>query len=239
MNCIPYRFKLDCSNCQRTGNQLGKMTRFINVLLIVLALVGMTRLLRERQTLSELKRRHAPLAATYGVLEVTDPSKYVVQRLETGDPQHFLWRCYFPARLQIKEMISIGPGSQSSGSSYHLTAGQSLTRCRFDFRSGGVSVHNMDRGGGGRVSISSGEIAKLMKEHWEELEIEVLASDGAVELPIDQALPFLTVRIPKQLIAELPEHLQKQYSTGPLFQMLYGTEEAVEALQERQAGSSP
>lgn len=214
------------------------MPRIINILLSVIALAGLMMLVRQRQTFSALKEQHDRLAAKYGVLEVKDPSKYAIERLETADLNHFLWRCYFPASLQIKEVVSIGPGARSMGSSYRSQSSEFLMRCRFQFEDEQISVHYIERGGAGRMSFRS-DLVPFLKEHWDELEFEALASDGAVELATDQPLPFLTIRIPDHLISELPKHLQNQFSSGVLFEMLYGTAEAVDPILQQRAGISP
>jgi hypothetical protein len=212
------------------------MTRIINCLLLVSALAGLVMLVRQRQTLEVVREKHDRLAAKYGVLDVKDPSKYLITRIDTGDPSHFLWRCYYPANLQVQEVIALGRGGRSTGSTFHLDAGESLQRCRFEFQEENVLVHYMDRGGGGLIGFAPKELVALLKEHWEELQIDVLASDGTIELPIDQALPFLTIRVPPDLLPELPPQLRDRYATGYVFQMMYGTEEA---LEEKQVGNAP
>jgi hypothetical protein len=215
------------------------MTRIINCLVLVSALAGFVMLVRQRQTLEVVREEHDRLAAKYGVLDVKDPSKYLITQIDTGDPNHFLWRCYYPAKLRVKEVIALGQGGRTTGSTFRLDAGESLQRCRFEFQEEHALMHYMDRGGGGRMSFAPKELVAMLKEHWDELQIDVLASEGTIELPIDQALPFLTIRIPPELLAELPPQLRDRYATGYVFQMLYGTEEAVAAVEEKQVGNAP
>lgn len=213
------------------------MTRIINTLLIVVALAGLAKLSHQRQEFHYLKKRHDRLADKYGVLDVQDSSKYIVRRLETADPKHFLWRCYFPAGLNVTEVVSMRGGMQSSGSTFRRDASEFLQRCRFKFGDSGISVHYMERGGGGRFDFNA-PIALFLKEHWDELEFEVLAEDGdTIEIPTDQALSFLTIRIPRPLIAELPKNLREEYASGIVFQMLYGTDEAIAALKKKPEGA--
>lgn len=215
------------------------MRNVFRVLLFVLALVGLILLIRQRQVLSEVKIRHERLTAKYGVLEIQDPDKYVIKKLETDDPDHFLWRCYFPAGMTIKEVVSQGSGGLASGSSFRRDASEALVRCRFEFEEEWAMVDYMDRAGGGRMSFASGDLLPFVREHWGEMEFDAIADQGSVELATDQPLPFLTIRLPGHLVSELPEHLQERYASGVIFQMLYGTEQAVTEYQQQQSGAVP
>ena len=58
-------------------------------------------MLRQRNVLADLQAEYQPLAAQFGAIPVVDPKKYLVTRVETDDPMHFLWRVYYPADVKV------------------------------------------------------------------------------------------------------------------------------------------
>ncbi len=209
------------------------MTRFVNTILLLAIIAGIYVLLRDHDTLAEVRTRRDQLAAKYGELKVKDTDKYLITRIDTGDPAHFLWRCYYPEQLNVQERQSFGTGGRTSGSSTHSSAGEFLHRCRFSFDDQHLSAHVMDRGGGGRLGISDPILVAFMKDHWNELEFQVLAEQGTMEISTDEVLSFLTIRIPEHLLQQIQDfgssrYLQKRLSSGNLFEMQYGTQESFE-----------
>jgi hypothetical protein len=219
------------------------VTRFVNLLLLIAIVVGAVNLVRLRQQHAALDDEHRRLADRYGALDVKDPAKYLVTRIETGDPTHFLWRCYCPAGLRMEERCSLGSGMKSSGSSQFAEAGEHLYRCRIELGEEFLRVHTMDRGGGGLVGSGPASYVAFLKDHWDELDIESLAAEGTVELSTDEVLPFLTIRIPEHLRPELVRRTGKQFAQGTtiqtVVQMVYGTREAFQAFDARRSENSP
>ena len=219
------------------------MTRFVNLLLLLAIVAGAVNLVRLQQQYTALDAEHRQLADRYGALDVKDPAKYLVTRIETGDPTHFLWRCYCPAGLRIEERCSLGTGMKTSGSTQFADAGEYLYRCRIELGEESLKVHVMDRGGGGLFGSGPASYVAFLKDHWDELDIESLAAEGTVEISTDEVLPFLTIRIPEHLRAVLVSRTSKQFAQGKtihtVVQMVYGTKEAFQAFDAKRSENSP
>ena len=209
------------------------MTRFFNLLLIAATAVALVLLVDKRKELAEVRSEYKRLAADYGVLDVQDPSKYVVTRIDTGDPHHFLWRVYYPGNLRVEEYSGIGPGGSMGGSSMHSDSGEHLHRCRFEFEPRQISIHMLDRSGGGRMSLGDQRLTDFLSEHWDQLHFDALAESGPVSLATDKVLPLLIIRIPERLRDELVEQVGERkadrYLHEPLFESVYGTKTAMQA----------
>lgn len=219
------------------------MTRLINLLLVVVIIAGIVRLRRQQRELAEVTAEHGRLAAMYGALPVKDPSKYLITRIETGEPRHYLWRCYFPAITNLEKRAAFADGGKISGSYTSSDAREDLVRCRFELDTGVLTADLLGSGGGSRFGYGGKELSAFFFEHWDELDVELLAADGTVEVPTDQVLPFVTIRIPDALIEKLPERSRRWFSrdgaSSQLFYMLYGTKEAFAAYDRNQQSGSP
>jgi len=216
------------------------MTRILNAILLAIIVAGIYFLIRDHETLATVCARRDHLAARYGLLEIEDPEKYLVTRIDTGDPAHFLWRCYYPKQINVTERLEIGHNGSSQVIGRSSTvAGEFLHRCRFNFDQSRITVHVMGRRGGGRQQVANGEFAQFLKDHWEELEFDLLGQNGTVEVSTDEVLNFITIRIPQSLLADLKQsglhraHVKNLLSrSGVLFEMRYGTQKAFDILKE-------
>ena len=217
------------------------MARVFNVLFVVAILCGVVLLVNRTSKLNLLRAEHARLSAEFGVLDVKDPSKYLVTRIETDDPMHFLWRCYYPAGLKVNERCGFGMPN-SGGMTNYSNSGEYLHRVRFEMHEKRVRAHLADRGGGGSRSVPNAKLVQFLKEHWSELDVQVLAADGTVEIDTDRALEFLTIRIPKDLLPELEQRAGKRiadrYRDARFYQAIYGTPEAMVDYDQQQMEGS-
>ena len=213
------------------------MARTLNLLLVLAILCGVVLLVRRTGKLNVLRAEHTRLSAEFGALDVKNPSKYLITRVKTDDPMHFLWRCYYPAGLRVEERCSFGTPN-GGGSTNYSDAGEYIHRVRFSMAENRIRAHLADRGGGGSQSVSNAKLVMFLKEHWNELEINVLAADGTVEIETDRALEFLTIRIPKDLLPELEQRAGKRladrYRNVPFYQAIYGTPDAMADYDRRQ-----
>lgn len=205
------------------------MKRIVNVVLILATAAGLVQLVRGQIKLSHVQAEHQRLREKYGSLDVLDSDQYLVRRVETDDPMHFLWMVHYPSGLHIDKRFAIG-GSISSSSSMHASAGEFLLRCRFELSDHSLSVHQLGRGGSSRHNFNHQDVFPFVRDHWNELEFSVLAEQGTRQIHSDKLMPMLTVRIPESLHQELIEkvgaEIAKQYIDNPLIQLTYGTPQA-------------
>ncbi|TWU49101.1 hypothetical protein [Rubripirellula reticaptiva] len=205
------------------------MQRIINVLLLLVIVVGVVQLVRKQRNLTIVQAEHSRLAQPYGLLEVKDKSKFLIKRVKTDDPKHFLWHCYCPTNVELEERSGFGR-PKKCGSSTFVNDDTYLIRCRFDVRDGVLRAHIIERMGYGRRDFDRKPVLEFVNQHWNELELDVLATAADLTLDTTQVLNFLTIRIPESLrvdfTQQVGETLAKQYTEEPFFQMLYGTPEA-------------
>ena len=151
------------------------MTRFINIILMLITLAGVGMLLRQRSAHSTVRSEFDRLSKQYGVLDVANPDNYYVNFVETGDQF----------------------GSSTS-------------------------------------SISDEKVARFVEDHWGELDIDILATEGPVEIDRDKPVRLMTIRIPDDLLDEFVElmgpdsHYAKrpEWMERPILQVVFGTEQA-------------
>ena len=128
------------------------------------------------------------------------------------------------------------------GTTSFTNSGEYLHRIRFEMHEKRVRVHRAERGGGGSKSVPNAKLAQFLKEHWNKLDVQVLATDGSVEIDTDRALEFLTIRIPKDLLPELEQRAGKRiadrYRDAPFYQAIYGTPKAMADYDRQQAEGS-
>lgn len=213
------------------------ITRCINLLLLLLAAVGFLYTFRARSELRKVRGEHDLLAAQFGTLDVEDPEKYYVVRIDTGDPMHFAWRIYRPDKLQLKTRASsIGGGSNSW--SLSGPAGEEIFRIRFRIDERGMRVFSKRQGSSSTFGLGDPQTDGFLKKHWEELDIEVMGDGEAEEAATDQVLKLLSIRVPESLAAQANQEIGRQVFQMPpqpimIFRM--GTREAFQEADKKQS----
>ncbi len=211
------------------------MSRFINGIFVLAAIIGFGMLMRQRSVLAELRQEHDRLSDRFGVLDVKDPNKFYVLRLDTGDSKEFLWRVYRPTvnSMQYRETGIGGSSSGSNSSGLGMKAEDSIYRYRFIFQDDHVDIHRLTGTGNSRSGISPPVLTEFLKKHWDELDIQVL-EDG--EYDVDEPLRFLKLCVPEFLLDELKEDLQEKkwyydrIAKEPVYEIVVGTDAAFEKL---------
>ena len=99
--------------------------------------------------------------------------------------------------------------------------------CRFRFEGMGCQVYVRGRAVSSTLSLGNKGMVRFMKDHWGELDVRVLGSDGPVEIEGDQVVRLITIRVPKQLQDEFEKSAGKyqQDATGralPILDVYYG-----------------
>src|SRR5690606_28566834 len=83
------------------------------------------------RTYRQLLRQRSALAAEVGLIDVTDPDKFHVVALRTGEPLHFAWQIYVPANLKLAMETRGQGGGTSSMSGSGSEAEFHLVRVKF------------------------------------------------------------------------------------------------------------
>jgi hypothetical protein len=206
------------------------MKSVVHVALILATLLGVATTVQQWATLSELRSEYNRLGARFGFLDIDDPSKFYVLRLQSDDPQEFTWRMYRPPVKGIQYRVISGTGSSQSGTDGSQTdSDESIHRYRFLFEDNQMELHRISESGSGYMSFGNQDLAAFLKTHWDQLQIETI-DDGPH--PTDQPLQFLRISIPDAILAELTEGQPryKRLQDHPFLQVIAGTETAFEKL---------
>ena len=66
------------------------MAKFVNQIFVLLLVGGLARMFMQSQSHTRLENEHRRLAVMHGELDIKDSNKYLVTRVDTGDPMQFL-----------------------------------------------------------------------------------------------------------------------------------------------------
>ncbi len=203
------------------------LTRLLNLFLLIAAVIGVVLAYGVAKKHRELSTEHRRLEAKVGSLPIGDPSKIHIRALETGEDLHFAWRVYVPAGERIKWAYDGGGGS---GSSWSSNAGQYIARVRFRENEDG-SIHAFAKlsGGSSRFQLGGQALADLLRDRWDEIQVEQLASDDVVAIDASEVATLLRLTLPDDLKQEGEQKVRKavmrRFQAG-LFGVRFGSDKA-------------
>ena len=181
------------------------MQRVIEVALIVVILLGVTFLWRSTVTRSQLTTEHERLAEKVGRLPIRDPSKVHIQAIKTGDPQHFVWRAYFPPNYSYSYTCSSGGGSGSNSEAW-----EGILRVRVREVNGQPQLYYSLLHGGGLRSFGSAHLTELFKEQpeqWKKLKVEQLAERELVIFAPSEVRTLLQLSLSDELLEKAKQRM--------------------------------
>lgn len=205
--------------------------RFFNVCLFVGFCWGALQIYGLSDEDARLRAEHDRLVKRVGRLEIKDPEKIYLLPLETDDPLHFKWRCRLPETKMLKVVSYRGGRADGSHTSSGLQAGIQVApqvRLRLSPEKG-VQVYSQFAGGSQLASVYPSEFAQFLIERWDELDIEVAASDGQLLVSDPKRIiKLLEIRVPDALIED---YVQRDSRTDPKmlkvpFSIYFGDEES-------------
>ena len=180
------------------------MTKFLNAILILILLIAGGRLLMRGHEYRTLVQERNQLIEKLDGFRVSDSSKYLVQTVDTGDPMLFMWRVHKPGGLRtgyLKRIADRGANVFAFGGSWE----NKLERvsARFEFFGDELYVDMQTARGGHRTRVVDTELLAICQQHWEDLEIEVLGQEGAIEIDVNQEVVLLHIVVPDKLVTKL------------------------------------
>jgi hypothetical protein len=176
------------------------MQRAVEFSLVVVILIGAAFLYRSTVARSELTREHERLAEKVGRLPIKDPTKIHLLAIETGDPQQFAWRAYFPANYHYSYSCSSGGGSGSMSEPW-----EGILRVGVRDVKGQLLIYHRLQQGSGLRGIGHSQVNKLLKEHPEQLKklrAEQLAKREMMILDPSEALTLIRLALSDEILAE-------------------------------------
>jgi len=211
------------------------MNRLINVTLALLSIFGGVLAFRESSLNRDLSEEHLELAAESGYLDLSDFNKVYVVALPSEDPLHFRWRIYLPDKCNV--IWKTSQWQDGSGNSAGPQDFIAQVRVRRNER-GFVRVFEDLGSSTGVASLGGRELQEFLHDHWDDVDIHQLGSDGPVAVEPQEITTLVRLQLPKNLADEakavLPTRWARQV-VPVLYQVHFGTEEA---WQETESGKS-
>jgi hypothetical protein len=180
----------------------------VDLALLTVGLVGGMLAWKAGHERSRLEANYRRLAAAVGELPADDPALIYLKALDTGDPLHFAWRVHLPAKTRM----DLRSGSGRSGLRGLISCSDptdfiARVRLRED-EPGHMSVYTKIMGGSSRSGIGSTGLARLLREHVQELMVEQVGKHGVVAIDPKAKKPTTLLRV------ALPESLGTKPAPG-------------------------
>lgn len=223
------------------GNHRFMIRPLWYALLVGLMALGLWTLVRDRRELGDLRRESDRLGAIVGEMDMRDPSRIHIVNVADDGPNELLWRVFLPAGhswMTTRQMASGGRSSHHQSSS--SSSADMLVRYRLREDEKGWSTFLVHGSGSSSSSIQE-EIGEFLDEHWNELHVQIAASERQLDVGTDEVVTLLSIEVPQELMelaeAKLKPHIVARLKEAPVMKIEIGSEEAF-ALREKRAEES-
>ena len=120
------------------------LRRLAHVTLFAIAAAGFVLMLQARSELAVVRTEYDELAAEFGELNIVDPDKFYVARINTEDPRDFAWRLYKPDQVGLSGAFDVSMAAgRSAGISVRRANRSSV--CGFASTAGSASSSSTAR----------------------------------------------------------------------------------------------
>lgn len=212
--------------------------RMLNALLLIAAVIGGVLTYRASQTHQPLLAEQKRLEQKVGTLRIEDPSKMHVRALETGEPLHFTWRVYLPVGSTV---LRREDGRARFGWPIREPR-EFMLRVRFREDDDGVlRVFTQRTNGSGTSELGSRQLADLLRDRWDEIQVEQLGRDHLVVVEPDEVPILLRLTLSEELRREAEQKLSqrewKRFQTE-LFGYRIGSDKAFQRAAANQSSAN-
>ena len=176
------------------------MTKFLNAILILILLVAGGRLLIRGQEYRALSQERNQLIEKLDGFRVRDSSKYLVQSVDTNDPMLFMWRVHKPSGFETAYRAEFGERAAGFGYGGNWESKLEHVSARFEYVGNKLYIDMQTARGGYRSRVGDPVLELICKPHWDDLEIEVLGQEDAIEIDVNQEVVLLSVNLPDELL---------------------------------------
>jgi hypothetical protein len=189
--------------------------RALDWFLLAVVLIGGVLAAQTSRERARLEQHYRRLIQMTGELPITEPSKVYVRALDTGEPLHFAWRIYLPAKSK-QRWSSHWAGSSSTSTTSSNTPSEFVGRLRFrQDEQGRLELYERLSNTSSRMTFGDQALAELLRDRWDKVRVEQLGSPRLAVLDPDQPAVFLRLTLPEDLQEEarkkLPPFTVTQY----------------------------
>lgn len=190
------------------------MRRSIDLLLLLAAIIGGALAWQTGRERQRLRTEYDRLCQLTGDLPLGDPTKVHIKAIDTGEPLHFAWHCYFPPNY--KAVWSRGSGWSSS---QHRDSREFVARVRFGKDELGVpSVFQRYDSGGTYGGLN----AEFILDHASEIQVEQIGVDRSVAFGSNESVVVLRLTVPEKLRKTARKKLRWLKDSPVLFELTLG-----------------
>ena len=170
---------------------------------------------------------HQRLVAIYGEMDIGDGTEFVIISIPTESPYTFAWRCHVPPNKNFNVRSGFGKNGTRDGTNFSPILEDVAIEYRqsvhFDLQANQIKTTEFGYGRSTVRAFGNAQWVEFLKEHWNKLDIDVLAADqNAVRLVEDKSTKLLSVRIPESLRPQLENMIGKEkaeeFFENPFFQ---------------------
>jgi len=215
------------------------MKRRLNVVLVLVALVGLVFAVQQGLVKQTLSRQYERLAAEVGYLEPPDEGGVSVIALPTRDQMHFRWRIFVPASEAIFWKNRWLGGTQGDISVVGPRSFIANVRFRGGGENGGFRVWWGFEENATVMSMGGPELNQLLGGRWDEMQVEQLASDGRIVMKSGELSSLLRISMPDQMREEARKALSQQaldLYVPEFFHLQFGVKENKEKTERDGSG---
>lgn len=202
------------------------MSKVINIVFLIVTAVFVFMLVRANQAGQELKTEHDRLAAKFGSLPIEDESQFSILNIPGEKTQVFQWRAYVPSLPGgLGQLVRTSGGHARSSGSPNAEPKEIRIFAKYREVEGRAEFYyQID--GSSTVQRFDAKMGSFLVDHWNELDFEVMAESGPMNVSPSEVLRVLSVRIPERLHGELPTNLSEaklsKFKTEPLIEFYVG-----------------
>lgn len=189
------------------------MSKLFNLVCLLFAAIGVVVLLQGNWHFTSLRVEYDRLERDFGSLNPTDPTKTLVECIDTQAPDFFRWRVYIPP-VSDCQLITKTIGSRSQTT---LNLDPQGTEVAFSLRyrefDGEAKLYLVDSSGSSVITFVK-PLQSFIAQHWNELDHRALASEGLVEVEPGRVLTLFEILVPDHLLEKLPKSTRQTLVHG-------------------------
>ncbi|TWT31842.1 hypothetical protein [Blastopirellula retiformator] len=206
--------------------------QIVHWLLLLVTMWGLFGVWETQHALRNLTAERNRLAEIYGDLRAADADNFQITKLPSAEPREFRWRFDQPPGkvAQIRTSIHGLDGRWSTQqSSYSSSHPLGFHRIKYLEAGNDAFLFVTNLQGTRHWEISDSIVGELLRDHWDELDIQVGGSPTSVEFNDDQVVAMIQITAPLSLLREM--NAEGYESDFQFFSIQLGTDLAFEKLE--------
>ena len=184
--------------------------RYLNLTLLVVALVGALTAYKTSQLLRSARVEHRRILQMAGALQISDPDEVWFVRFRSAVPGEYAWRFYVPPEL-------LGPANDFEDDEQGPEENHFVSRVRFAYSpTGDFVVYTRFLNGWQVKELGPPGLAQFVRKHWSELVVEQAGRPYQQHFNPGTQQTLLRVTVPEHLRQAAARQLGDQLASQHL-----------------------